>query len=537
MSDQASGARAVTKTPSTLHDIITGGVEGGVGVLALEPLLEKLKGKLPENPFHGGVGPTLKRLGTGAAIGAGATGLIGALVSLTANKSKQRRAARERQEMGYDPMIPIIELEAVLDDFPRAKKKNRPLVQAAGVAALAGGLSVFPAARRLVGIKARQIGAQNLGIKEAARNQGGKMVADYIEAAQLGLNKGLKGRVVGKTIEHVMAHPEGKVAGAFKAVPGAYGSHDLGQRLASEHFARFRSSPLSALHFWDYEHGLLRESKLAKQTAGAKARGVPLSERITQAHQRATDEMHYGREKTHAAIKEQVEKHGKSEMDAIKHVAYNHEDPQIQNYFNRLAETKTKAVDMYAKKSLVSPALVAAGTGGIVYGRKKNQSPRQALGSTVRVPVTGFDRFADDLPDVIHNLSYAESMIELDRYDPTSDRQLRAGVRLDKYAKSIRAGEIDRHIHDYVRSAAIGAVAGAAIPARRSLKVRSAVGAGVGTLVAGVLHSTGHQDAYGEQSEEAKILQRNTPKYLGAAAVVGGLLARSRLRKTALRAV
>lgn len=524
MSDQASGSRAVRTTPSTIHDIITGGVEGGAGVLALEPLLEKLKGKVPENPFHGGLGPTLKRLGTGAAIGAGATGLIGALVSLTANKSKQRRAARQ-QEMADPLQGVIVLLETAVDNFPRAKKKNRPFVQAAGVAALAGGLSVFPAARRLIGIKARGVGAENLGIARAAKNQGGKMVADYIGAAQAGLNTGLKGRMVGHVIEHVMAHPEGKVAGAFKAVPGQYGSADLGQRLASEHFARFRSSPMSALNFWDYEHGLLRESKLAKQTAGAQARGVPLSDRLTQAHQRVSDEMHYGREKAHAAIKEQIEVHGKSEMDAIKHVAYNHDDPQVQGYFNRLAETKTKAVDMYAKKSLVSPALIAAGTGGIVYGRKKNQSPRQALGSTVRVPVTGFE-------------SLDKLLVELDAYSPVSDRSLKSGVRLDKYEKSIRSGEIDRHIHDYIRSAAIGAVAGAAIPARRSLKVRSAVGAGAGTLVAGVLHSAGHKDAYGEQSEEAKILQRNGPKYLGAAAVIGGLLARRRAAgRSAIRAI
>lgn len=524
MSDQSSGSRAHLGPPSHIHDIITGGVEGGVGVLALEPLLEKLKGVMPKNPFHGGLSQTAKRVASGAAIGAGATGLIGALVSMSSNRARQRRAQRQK-DMAAGPMRLVVELEAVVDNFPRAKKKNRPFVQAAGVAALAGGLATLPAARRLIGIKVRQVGAENLGIASAAKNKGGKMVADYIGAAQAGLNTGVKGRMVGHVIEHVMAHPEGKVAAAFKSVPGQYGSADLGQRLASEHFARFRSSPMSALNFWDYEHGLLRESKLARQTAGATARGVPLSERLTNAHQRVTDEMHYGREKAHAAIKEQIEVHGKSEMDAIKHVAYNHEDPQVQGYFNRLAETKTKAVDMYAKKSLVSPALIVAGTGGIVYGRKKNQSPRQAIGSTVRVPVTGFKRLDDFL-------------VELDAYSPISDRSLKSGVRLDKYEKSIRSGEIDRHIHDYIRAAAIGAVAGAAIPARRSLKVRVAAGAGTGTLVAGVLHSTGHQDAYGEQSEEAKILQRTTPKYIGAAAVIGGLLARRRAaHAAALRVV
>jgi uncharacterized membrane protein YebE (DUF533 family) len=100
-------------------------------------------------------------------------------------------------------------------------------------------------------------------------------------------------------------------------------------------------------------------------------------------------------------------------------------------------------------------------------------------------------------------------MIEFD-YDPYSDRSLRAGVRLDKYEKTIRAREIDRHLHNYVTSAAIGAAAGAVIPAPQSLKKRVLAGAGSGVLVAGVLHAGGYKDAYGEQSEDAKVSQAST---------------------------
>jgi len=128
-------------------------------------------------------------------------------------------------------------------------------------------------------------------------------------------------------------------------------------------------------------------------------------------------------------------------------------------------------------------------------------------------------------------------MIEFDAYDPMSDRSLKSGVRLDKYRKGIRAHEIDRHIHDYLRSAAIGAAAGAVIPGRAKLKTRAAVGAGGGTLVAGVLHGVGHEDPYGEQSEDAKLTQRNVPKVAGAAAIVGGLVARYRKKKAVTDAV
>jgi hypothetical protein len=84
---------ATKKPNSTAHDIITGGIEGGVGVLALEPALEALSGKTVTNPLRGGAVAVAKRVGTAGLIGAGATGLIGALVSVTAKKHKERKAA------------------------------------------------------------------------------------------------------------------------------------------------------------------------------------------------------------------------------------------------------------------------------------------------------------------------------------------------------------------------------------------------------------------------------------------------------------
>jgi hypothetical protein len=497
------------KHSTTTHDIVTGGIEGAVGSIAIDPAFRSLAGEEALNPFRKGIA---KRLGIAAAVGAGATGLIGAIVSATSRKRAERKASRTE-------MSAIVEFAETLEDrIPRAKARNRPLVTAAGVTAIAAGASLFPAARRLIGIKARGVGAANLGIQEAARNSGGKLVADYIEAAQLGLNTGLRGKGMGKLIQHVIKNPEGSVAGVFKKVPGQYGSGDIGQRLASEHFARFRASPKSALDFWDYEHSLLHEGKHASRMANLKKNGLDTGNLMAR-RQKQLDEMHYGREKAHAAIKEQIETHGKSEMEAIKHVAYNSPDPQVNHYFNELAKSKTGAVDQYAKKALVSPALVAGGTAGIVYGRKRHESPADALKTSARRSV----RLEAELNEVI---------VEFE-----SDNSLRAGVRLDKYEKTIRAREIDRHLHDYLRASAIGAVAGAAIPAPRSLKERVLIGAGGGAAVEGVLHAAGHKDAYGEQSEDAKILQRNAPKFIGAATVVGGLVARYRRRLQAVKSV
>jgi hypothetical protein len=222
--------------------------------------------------------------------------------------------------------------------------------------------------------------------------------------------------------------------------------------------------------------------------------------------------MHYGREKAHNAINEQIKVHGKSELEAIKHVGYNNSDPQVQHYFTELANHKRVASAVYAKKALLSPTLVAGGTAGLIYGRKRGQNPREAVTSRL-------ERLIDDLP-----------VIEFE----TTKRTLRNGVRLDKYEKTISQREIDRHIHDYLRSGILGAAAGVAIPGSMRLRNRALIGAGAGAAVQGALHASGAVDDYGEQSEESKVMQRNIPKWLGAAAVVGGLVSRYRNRRNAL---
>lgn len=111
----------------------------------------------------------------------------------------------------------------------------------------------------------------------------------------------------------------------------------------------------------------------------------------------------------------------------------------------------------------------------------------------------------------------------------------KSGVRLDKYEKTIQAKEIDRHLHNYAGAAGLGAVAGLAIPGKIRPLGRALIGAGAGVAGAGVLHAAGHVDEYGEQTEEAKILQRKAPKYIATAAILGGLVGRYRKMNQGIR--
>lgn len=108
-------ARAYPSPPSHVHDIVTGGVEGGIGILATEPLLAKLGGeKVIPSPLRGGIKGIGRRFGAGAVVGAGATGLIGALVSMGEKRKKTQsqpvgmdRITKRLIEFAYDQEAPL----------------------------------------------------------------------------------------------------------------------------------------------------------------------------------------------------------------------------------------------------------------------------------------------------------------------------------------------------------------------------------------------------------------------------------------------
>lgn len=83
-----------------IHDVITGGVEGGVGILATDPLFRRLTGESKtigsafKQSLHGGSKLIGKKIAIGAGIGAAATGLIGGGVSVISSKRKDREPIR-----------------------------------------------------------------------------------------------------------------------------------------------------------------------------------------------------------------------------------------------------------------------------------------------------------------------------------------------------------------------------------------------------------------------------------------------------------
>jgi hypothetical protein len=490
--------RAKDSEPSTVHDIVTGGIEGAVGSLAVDPLIQKVEHGAFTNPLRAG---WLRRTALYGGVGATTTGLIGALVSMTSKKAKRKKEPQEPVQM---ELIPSMLIE--LSDVPRAEKHGKA-VTAAGVGAAALGISALPGAAKFIGIRGRAA-VGRLGFPSA--NPAGRFVANYIEGAQQLLNTGVRGKALGKVVQNAIEQPRGVIAKGLRATVGTGPSGKAEDMF--QHFARFRSSPMNALNHWDMETITEHSNRWARQDAAAVVRGKPMSQKAYDRRKEIWDTHAIGREKVHAAIKEQLTT-GKNEMEAIKHVAYNNSDPHVQTFFGNLAQHKEGVSKIYGAAALASPALIAAGGAGIVVGRKKDQTPRQAIVN--RTPFRELERLVE----------------YLNQFDYPGD--LRSGVRLDKYKKQIKGREIDRHIHDYLRSAAIGSVAGAVIPAPGGLKARIIGGAGAGTLVAGVLHAAGHVDPYGEQSEEAKITQRTVPKYAGAAVVIGGLVARFRKRNVA----
>lgn len=254
------------------------------------------------------------------------------------------------------------------------KKKQRSTMQkigiAAGVGSAALGASFLPGASKLIKIQAREIArgtagklAKVKGIRSVVKspevdpNRGGRMVADYIDASHSLLNTGITGKVVGKSLEHARANPHGPVAKAIGKIPGSNGP--AGADFAISHYQHFRGGHRTALNHWDWEVGELFKHRGRPAVNAATGRAKP-----GMSKKRVDEELtglHIGREKTNAAIDHQIHNVGKSESEAIRHVATKSEDPDVRGYFDKLAMTKAGAAKGYAKKALVAPGLVIGG--------------------------------------------------------------------------------------------------------------------------------------------------------------------------------
>ena len=268
-----------------------------------------------------------------------------------------------------------------------AEQEKRPLTTkqklgiAAGVGTAAVGATLMPAAGKMFRIATRDMAhdtltgwAKKRGLRSFIKppksdpNRDGRFVADYIEGAQSILNKGIQGKIAGKILQHAKANPNGKVA---KVVGGELGDYGV------SHYARFRSGPREAMKHWDSEVGDLK-NHLGKQAGildvdnnfvpGANAAKV---KKI----QARRDEMTAGRKAVDDEINEQLWHHGKSEAEALRHVAENTKNPAALQYFKNLAHHNRGAAAKYAKISLAAPGLVVAGgtTAGLSMRKKEKQ--------------------------------------------------------------------------------------------------------------------------------------------------------------------
>jgi hypothetical protein len=274
-----------------------------------------------------------------------------------------------------------------LIQFKEKKNDHKALRTAAiagGVGAAAVGAALLPGASSLMKIQGREVMSglkgklsTTKGLRsfinppKADPNRGGRMVADYIDASQKFLNQGVHGKVLGAALGHAKRNPEGPVSKAIQKIPGSKGDFGI------SHYARFRAGHREALNHWDWEVGEMIKKRPAVSTlwGSKKPKGVSKEAHIASEH----ETLRTGREKTHAAINEQLWTKGLNEQDAIRHVATRTEDPEIRGYFNKLAITKSGAAKGYAKKALLSPGLIAGGGATAVAGATVNRDRKKRI--------------------------------------------------------------------------------------------------------------------------------------------------------------
>lgn len=342
---------------------------------------EKLKGD-----YEHRTGELKKSIHKKIAIGTGAGVTAGAVGGYEAGKDKKKK------EFSASTRIIQFNDRDKYKNLKRAGVIGGAGTAIAGMALLPSALSIMKIPGRTM-IKGTRTGLSKIGgltkiIKspKADANLGGKMVADYLDASQQALNHGLHGKAVGAVLAHANRNPKGWI------------SKRMGGDFQVSHFQRFRAGHLQALHHWDWEVAKMMEDRaIPKPNPHTGRMTTKLSPARLKQYQNS---MHIGREKTHAAIEEQLYKHGKNESEAIRHVATNTNDPDIQRYFDNLAMTKAKASEGYAKKAIIAPGMIAGGGGLAAIGASdKKKKQMSAVGHIISFGIADVARMAHPLRD------------------------------------------------------------------------------------------------------------------------------------------
>jgi hypothetical protein len=294
----------------------------------------------------------------GAAVGGAIGNALGGRIGRKMEKSQkenQRKAAETRmlRKAGEIAKIKAI-AEALRRDpnsfakkgrvthFAEEQKKSglRKAAIAGGLSVAAAGASLLPGAVPMLRLQGRRLLAQKTGKKSATYH--GENVADYLDASQGALNRGLHGKIAGRVLQRAQKDPNSRL-------------HKKLGRYGVDHFARFRAGTKEALGHWDYE-----------VDANLKNKGL----------KRMSESLAKGRKRTQDAVNEQLWKHGKNESEALRAVAKN-PAKDVQDYFRHLSRSKDKVYGGYAKKAALAPALVVAGGATAAAASRKKPQEKQ----------------------------------------------------------------------------------------------------------------------------------------------------------------
>jgi hypothetical protein len=252
--------------------------------------------------------------------------------------------ARHKKELIPDRVREdaLFKAERLLWQFAEEQKKSglRKAAIAGGLGVAAAGASLLPGAVPMLRLQGRRLLAQKTGKKSATYH--GENVADYLDASQGALNRGVHGKIAGKVLQRAQKDPNSRL-------------HKKLGRYRVDHFARFRAGTKEALGHWDYE-----------VDANLKNKGL----------KRMSESLAKGRKRTQDAVNEQLWKHGKNESEALRAVAKN-PDKDVQDYFRHLSRSKDKVYGGYAKKAALAPALVVAGGATAAAASRKKPQEKQ----------------------------------------------------------------------------------------------------------------------------------------------------------------
>jgi hypothetical protein len=302
-----------------------------------------------------------RQLKTALAVGgiAGVTG-AGITKAVQYNRRKKQFTARDGS---------IIRFEEQKKGHPYLRSGVKIGATAAGLGALKLGGSLIPATASLARISGPELIRGTGRTSKLLRgfikpkvdpNFEGKMVFNYIDAAQKALNTGVKGRAAGAFLQAGLEHPESLI--------GKLSNKVTGSPFQREHFQRFRAGPIQALDHWHQEHKWILENKIKK---GVKWAGDP-------ENPRSLPHFEEGGQRAKTQIYQRLWHHGQNEREALQHVASSSTDPVIQNYFKEMYGSKRRVIGQYGKESLAASAgLSAVGAGTIAaanWPRKKQSN-------------------------------------------------------------------------------------------------------------------------------------------------------------------